>query len=68
MCVCAESLAYLTAATHGLSEEAQTIADSLQPSLEKVCTPDQCMYMYIHPGAKVRVIARNYAKLWRDYA
>ena len=36
VCVCVESLAYLTAATHGLSEEAQTIADSLQPNLEKV--------------------------------
>ena len=31
-----ESLAYLTAATHGLAEEAQTIADTLQPSVEKV--------------------------------
>ena len=32
----AESLAYLTAATHGLAEEAQNIADTLQPTVEKV--------------------------------
>lgn len=37
MCaLCAESLAYLTAATHGLTEEAQNIADTLQPIVEKV--------------------------------
>ena len=38
-----ESLAYLTAATHDLTEEAQSIAETLQPTLEKVNT----VYMYI---------------------
>ena len=35
-CVSAESLAYLTAATHDLTEAAQSIAETLQPTLEKV--------------------------------
>ena len=33
-----DSLAYLTAATHGLSEESAAIADALSTSLEKVAT------------------------------
>ena len=50
MCFCAESLAYLTAATHGLTEEAQNIADTLQPDVEKVqffivCHLRICTYM-----------------------
>ena len=31
-----ESLAYLTAASHGLTEEAEAIAETLQPIIEKV--------------------------------
>ena len=31
-----ESLAYLTAATHGLSEEAESLAESLNTHLDKV--------------------------------
>ena len=33
----ADSLAYLTAATHGLTEEADSIADTLSARLDKVC-------------------------------
>ncbi|CAI8007010.1 Coatomer subunit alpha [Geodia barretti] len=40
-----ESLAYLTAATHDLTEEAQSIAETLQPTLEKL--PE------VHPSSKL---------------
>ena len=36
LCFITESLAYLTAATHGLDEEAGTIAESLQAAMDTV--------------------------------
>ena len=43
-----DSLAYLTAATHGLEEEAGAIAESLSTRLDKVClyVCTCCVYMY----------------------
>ena len=41
-----ESLAYLTAATHGLSEEAESLAESLNTHLDKVMySTHACMHV-----------------------
>ena len=36
MLYCSDSLAYLTAATHGLSDDCDSLAETLQPNLDKV--------------------------------
>lgn len=41
VCVlCPESLAYLTAATHGMDEEAESLKESFDPEKETVCRGD----------------------------
>lgn len=37
MCLFSESLAYLTAATHGLDEEAEALKETFDPEKETVC-------------------------------
>lgn len=37
MCMFPESLAYLTAATHGLDEEAEALKETFDPEKETVC-------------------------------
>lgn len=38
VCTLAESLAYLTAATHGLDEEAEALKETFDPEKETVCS------------------------------
>lgn len=38
VCILAESLAYLTAATHGLDEEAEALKETFDPEKETVCS------------------------------
>ena len=48
---CSDSLAYLTAATHGLSDDCDSLAETLQPNLDKVHVTRvkyYTIYMYIY--------------------
>lgn len=43
-----ESLAYLTAATHGLDEEAEALKETFDPEKETVCYENiPCIYIHI---------------------
>lgn len=48
VCVFPESLAYLTAATHGLDEEAEALKETFDPEKETVCkTQSESLGHYI---------------------
>lgn len=42
-----ESLAYLTAATHGLDEEAEALKETFDPEKETVCC-ENILFTFIH--------------------